>query len=137
MRDSDGLTGLYYPGHWTNPDPTSFGTRVATSEDLGFDDAIAQLNEYFAGERRAFDLPLCPQGSERARRIWQLLTDIPYGQIITYGALARAVGDGISPRAVGGFVGHNPLSIFIACHRVVGSTGKLTGWAAGIVVTPG
>ncbi len=132
VRDDDGITGLYYPGHWTHPDETTFGPHVEPSQDPGFDEAIAQLNEYFAGERTDFDLPLNPQGSDRARRVWRLLAEIPYGQTTTYGALAREVGGGISPRAIGGFVGHNPLSIFIACHRVVGSTGKLTGYAGGL-----
>jgi methylated-DNA-[protein]-cysteine S-methyltransferase len=132
VRDDDGLTGLYYPGHWTHPDQTTFGPRVDTTDDLGFDEAIAQLNEYFAGERQDFDLLLNPRGSDRARRVWQLLAEIPYGRTTTYGALAREVGNGVSPRAIGGFVGHNPLSIFIACHRVVGSTGKLTGYAGGL-----
>jgi len=132
VRDDDGLTGLYYPGHWTNPDEASFGPRVDPNDDHGFDDAITQLNEYFAGERRDFDLPLNPLGSQRARQLWQLLCEIPYGHTTTYGALAGRIGDGISARAIGGFVGHNPLSIFIPCHRVVGSTGKLTGYAGGL-----
>jgi methylated-DNA-[protein]-cysteine S-methyltransferase len=132
VRDDDGLTGLYFAGHWTNPDRASFGPQVQPSDDHGFDDAIAQLTEYFAGERREFDLLLNPRGSERARQVWQLLAEIPYGQTTTYGALARKVGGGISARAVGGFVGHNPLSIVIGCHRVVGSTGKLTGYAGGL-----
>jgi methylated-DNA-[protein]-cysteine S-methyltransferase len=132
VRDDDGITGLYYPGHWTHPNERTFGPRVDTTDDPGFDEATTQLNEYFAGERQAFDLPLNPHGSDRARLVWQLLAEIPYGQTTTYGALAREVGDGISPRAIGGFVGHNPLSIFIACHRVVGSTGKLTGYAGGL-----
>ena len=133
VRDDDGLTGLYYPGHWTQPGPRRLSGRASsTSDDAGFDEAIAQLNEYFAGERQDFDLPLNPHGSDRARRVWQLLAEIPYGQTTTYGALAREVGDGISPRAIGGFVGHNPLSILIPCHRVVGSTGKLTGYAGGL-----
>ena len=132
VRDDDGLTGLYYPGHWTNPDQTAFGPRIDPGDDPGFDDAIAQLNEYFAGERQDFGLPLNPRGSERAQRLWRLLAEIPYGQTTTYGALAREIGDGISARAIGGFVGHNPLSIFIPCHRVVGSTGKLTGYAGGL-----
>jgi methylated-DNA-[protein]-cysteine S-methyltransferase len=132
VRDDDGLTGLYYPGHWTRPDRNTFGPGVGPSHDHGFDVAVAQLSEYFAGERRNFDLPLTPRGSERARRVWQLLAEIPYGQTTTYGALAHHIGDGISPRAIGGFVGHNPLSIFIACHRVVGSTGQLTGYAGGL-----
>lgn len=132
VRDNDGLTGLYYPGHWTNPDEAGFGPRVDPTDDHGFYDAITQLNEYFAGKRRDFDLPLNPVGSQRARKLWQLLSEIPYGQTTTYGALARRIGDGVSARAIGGFVGHNPLSIFIPCHRVVGSTGKLTGYAGGL-----
>lgn len=132
VRDDDGLTGLYYPGHWTRPDRNSFGPRVESSDDLIFDGAIAQLIEYFAGERREFDLPLNARGSDLARRVWQLLTEIPYGETITYGELARRVGGDISPRDIGGFVGHNPLSIFVPCHRVVGSTGKLTGYAGGL-----
>lgn len=132
VRDRDGLTGLYYPGHWTNPDQAGFGPRVEPVDDHGFDDAIAQLDEYFAGKRRDFDLPLNPLGSQRARKLWQLLSEIPYGETTTYGALARRIGDGISARAIGGLVGHNPLSILIPCHRVVGSTGKLTGYAGGL-----
>ncbi len=132
VRDDDGLTGLYYPGHWTRPDQANFGPRVEPRDDHGFAEAIAQLREYFAGERQEFDLPLNPLGSERARRLWQLVTEIPYGRTTTYGALARKIGGDVSPRAIGGFVGHNPLSIFIPCHRVVGSTGKLTGYAGGL-----
>jgi methylated-DNA-[protein]-cysteine S-methyltransferase len=132
VRDDDGLTGLYYPGHWTRPDRNSFGPHVESTDDHGFDEAIAQLSEYFAGERRDFDLPLNPHGSETARQVWQLLAEIPYGQTTTYGVLAARIGGDISPRDIGGFVGHNPLSIFIACHRVVGSTGKLTGYAGGV-----
>lgn len=132
VRDDHSLTGLYFPGHWTRPDPASFGPRVGARDDHGFDHAIVQLSEYFLGERREFDLSLNPCGSERARQVWRLLAEIPYGQTTTYGALARKVGGGISARAIGGFVGHNPLSIFIACHRVVGSTGKLTGYAGGL-----
>jgi methylated-DNA-[protein]-cysteine S-methyltransferase len=132
VRDDNGLTGLYYPGHWTRPDRKAFGSHVEHSDDRSFDATTAQLSEYFAGERRNFDLPLTPHGSERARQVWQLLAEIPYGQTTTYGALARSIGGGVSPRAIGGFVGHNPLSIFIPCHRVVGSTGQLTGYAGGL-----
>jgi methylated-DNA-[protein]-cysteine S-methyltransferase len=132
VRDDDGLTGLYYPGHWTRPDQTTFGPRVEPSEDHGFDEAIAQLREYFAGERQEFDLPLNPLGGERARQVWELLTEIPYGQTTSYGALADQVGSGVDARDIGGFVGANPLSIFVPCHRVVGSNGKLTGYAGGL-----
>ncbi|HXB88324.1 methylated-DNA--[protein]-cysteine S-methyltransferase [Mycobacterium sp.] len=132
VRDDEGLTGLYYPGHWTRPDRNSFGPRVAASDDHGFDEAVIQLREYFAGEREDFDLPLNPRGSDTARQVWRLLAEIPYGQTTTYGELARKVGAGVDPRDIGGFVGDNPLSILIACHRVVGSTGKLTGYAGGL-----
>ena len=132
VRDDDGLTGLYFPGHWTRPDRNSFGPRVEPGADHGFDEALAQLAEYFAGDRREFDLPLNPHGSAQARQLWQLLAEVPYGQTITYGELAHKVGGGISARDVGGFVGDNPLSIFIACHRVLGSNGKLTGYAGGL-----
>ena len=130
--DDRGLTGLYYPGHWTRPDRNSFGPQVDSSDDHGFDEAIAQLAEYFAGERRDFDLPLNPRGSDQARQVWRLIAEIPYGQTTSYGELARRVGGGLSPRDIGGFVGDNPLSILIPCHRVVGSTGKLTGYAGGL-----
>jgi methylated-DNA-[protein]-cysteine S-methyltransferase len=132
VRDDTGLTGLYYPGHWTRPDRDSFGPHVDSSDDHGFDEAIAQLVQYFAGERRNFDLPLHPRGSDQARQVWQRIAEIPYGQTTSYGELARRVGGGLSPRDIGGFVGDNPLSILIPCHRVVGSTGKLTGYAGGL-----
>jgi methylated-DNA-[protein]-cysteine S-methyltransferase len=132
VRDDDGVTGLYYPGHWTRPDQATFGPRVEASDDHGFNQAIAQLHEYFAGKRQEFDLPINPLGSELARQVWQLLTEIPYGQTTTYGALADKVGSGVDARTIGGFVGANPLSIFIPCHRVVGSDGKLTGYAGGL-----
>ena len=132
VRDEDGITGVYFRHHWTRPDPATFGPRAGTADDHGFDEVIRQLGEYLAGERREFDLPLTPHGSPAAHQVWKLLAAIPYGQTVTYGALAREIGGTISPRAVGGFVGRNPLSIFIPCHRVVGSTGKLTGYAGGL-----
>src|ERR1700749_4152068 len=91
VRDENGLTGLYSPGHWTRPDRNEFGPRVEASDDHGFDEAIAQLSEYFAGQRRDFDLQLNPRGSDTARQVWQLLAAIPYGQTTTYGELARKV----------------------------------------------
>src|SRR6201987_3271655 len=91
VRDDDGLTGLYYPRPWPRPDRNSFGPRVESSNDHGFDEAIAQLVEYFAGERRAFDLPLNPRGGDQAQQIWQLLAEIPYGQTTTYGELVSRV----------------------------------------------
>jgi methylated-DNA-[protein]-cysteine S-methyltransferase len=132
VRDDTGLTGLYYPGHWTRPDRNSFGPQVDSNEDHGFDAAIAQLAEYFACKRRDFDLPLNPRGSDQARQVWQLIAEIPYGQTTSYGELAGRVGGDLGARDIGGFVGDNPLSILIPCHRVIGATGKLTGYAGGL-----
>jgi methylated-DNA-[protein]-cysteine S-methyltransferase len=132
VRDDNGITGLYFPRHWTRPDPATFGPRVEPDGDHGFDEAITQLNEYFAGERREFGLPLAPHGGFAAQQVWKLLAAIPYGQTTTYGELAKRLGGDLTPKEVGGFVGANPLSIIIPCHRVVGSTGKLTGYAGGL-----
>jgi methylated-DNA-[protein]-cysteine S-methyltransferase len=128
VRDDDGITGVYFPHHWTRPDPATFGPRV----DGGFEDVAAQLREFFAGERRTFDLPLHPAGAPDQRRVWDLIDRIPYGRTSTYGRLAEALGDGTTAQEVGAAVGRNPLSILVACHRVLGSTGNLTGYAGGL-----
>ncbi|WP_030262269.1 methylated-DNA--[protein]-cysteine S-methyltransferase [Streptomyces sp. NRRL B-24484] len=95
--------------------------------------AVDQLAAYFAGTRTAFDLPLDPEGSEFRRRVWQALDDIPYGSTVTYGELGAAAGlPPTAVRAVGGAVGANPLLVVRPCHRVVGASGALTGFAAGI-----
>ena len=103
-----------------------------------FDAARDWLARYFAGEKpMPSELPLCPIGGEFRQRVWRLLCQIPYGETTTYGALARALAaqmgrPSMSSQAVGGAVGHNPISIIIPCHRVVGSGGSLTGYAGGI-----
>lgn len=128
VRDDDGVTGVYFPQHWTRPDRAAFGTRT---ED-GFQDVAAQLAEYFAGDRRDFDLPTHAAGTAGQRRVWDLIAAIPYGTTSTYGGLARALGDGTTPQEVGAAVGSNPLSILVGCHRVVGAGGALTGYAGGL-----
>jgi len=122
------LTGLYFPRHWPRPGRTSFGQRT----DEGFEEVARQLGEYLDGERSAFELPLRARGNEFDRRVWELIAGIPYGQTTTYGELARELEAGTDPRDVGAAVGRNPLSIVIPCHRVVGATGKLTGYAGGL-----
>lgn len=94
--------------------------------------AVAQLAEYFAGERTAFDLPLTPPGTAFQRRVWDELARIPYGTTTTYGAVALRLGDPKSVRAVGLANGRNPIGIVVPCHRVVGADGKLRGYAGGI-----
>jgi methylated-DNA-[protein]-cysteine S-methyltransferase len=123
------LTGVYFPGHWTRPDATTFGRRA---EAAAFAESARQLAEYLAGERTTFTLRTSLHGDAFQRKVWDRLAEIPYGETITYGEIARELGDPALARAVGGAVGHNPLSIVVPCHRVVGSDGKLTGYAGGL-----
>jgi methylated-DNA-[protein]-cysteine S-methyltransferase len=97
-------------------------------------EAVRQLEEYFAGRRTEFDLPLVPQGTGFQMTVWRHLRDIPYGETISYGELARRVGNPKASRAVGSANGSNPLPIVIPCHRVIGSSGKMTGFGGGIPV---
>jgi len=91
-----------------------------------------QLGEYFAGRRRVFDLNLDFPGTDFQRRVWAALLTIPHGQTRSYGEIARQIGSPAAARAVGAANGRNPISIVVPCHRVVGSTGKLTGFAGGL-----
>ena len=128
VRDDAGITGVYFPHHWTRPDRARFGPRV----ESGFEDVAGQLAEYLAGERREFDLALHASGDPVQERVWGLIAAIQYGRTATYGELARALGDGTTAQEVGAAVGANPLSILVGCHRVVGSNGTLTGYAGGL-----
>lgn len=95
-------------------------------------EAVRQLREYFAGARTDFDLPLAPQGTDFQRNVWRRLQEIPYGETISYGELARRVGNPKASRAVGAANGSNPIPIVIPCHRVIGANGKLTGFGGGL-----
>ncbi len=97
-----------------------------------FADAARQLDEYFRGSRRAFDLPLDPAGTPFQLAVWQQLRSIPMGTTTTYGDIAARVGRPHAFRAVGAAIGRNPIGIIVPCHRVVGSTGALTGYAGGV-----
>lgn len=94
--------------------------------------AVGQLSDYFAGNRRSFDLPLRLQGTPFQLTVWRALQDIPYGQTISYGELARRIGNPKASRAVGLANGSNPIAIVVPCHRVIGSNGKLTGYGGGL-----
>ena len=91
-----------------------------------------QLEEYFAGNRKQFDLPLAPKGTDFQKRVWKALTDIPYGETRTYGEIAAAVGSPKAARAVGMANNKNPIGIIVPCPRVVGADGKLVGYAGGM-----
>lgn len=108
--------------------------RRATSDGLAapVDDCIAQLGEYFAGDRREFSLQLDPRGTEFQRRVWDQLLRVPYGRTNSYMDLAYALGDPKTIRAVGRANGSNPIAIIIPCHRIVGSNGDLVGYAGGL-----
>ena len=97
-----------------------------------FSETLRQLRAYFDGELREFDLPLAPQGTEFQMRVWQSLREIPYGETISYGQLARRLGNAKASRAVGLANGSNPIPIIIPCHRVIGSDGSLVGYGGGL-----
>jgi len=122
------LSGIYFPGHWTLPDPSGFGVRSET----GFDPVERQLAEYFAGDRTSFDLETGAIGDGFQRRVWDRLERIPFGETTTYGEIAAELGDPAMARAVGTAVGRNPISVIVPCHRVLGKGGKLTGYAGGL-----
>jgi methylated-DNA-[protein]-cysteine S-methyltransferase len=95
---------------------------------------IRQLRAYFAGELEDFDLPLAPQGTLFQQKVWSELCEIPYGETICYGELARRIGNPNASRAVGLANGSNPIPIVIPCHRVIGANGKLTGYGGGLPI---
>lgn len=97
-----------------------------------FKQVCVQLQAYFAGDLQDFDLPLAPEGTEFQQRVWNALTEIPYGETWSYGELARHIGNPKASRAVGAANGLNPIPVIIPCHRVIGSSGKLTGFGGGL-----
>ena len=117
------LTALYLPNAPMPPAGAETGLLAR---------GRAELLEYLAGGRRAFDLPLAPRGTPFQRKVWAALADIPYGQSVTYGELARRVGCPKGSRAVGQANHRNPLPILLPCHRVVGANGTLTGYGGGL-----
>ena len=110
-------------------------TRVGADwerDDGRFAGLREQLGEYFAGERREFDLELELRGSEFERRVWNALREIPYGETRAYGQIATAIGAPGRARAVGAANGRNPIAVVVPCHRVIGADGSLTGYAGGL-----
>ena len=128
--DEQGLRGISFQAGPHASVPSSRWTRAREP----FEHAIAQLEEYFAGARRHFELPLAPEGSSFQLSVWTMLRRIPYGETVTYGELARRLGRSSAARAVGAANGQNPIPIVIPCHRVVGSDGSLTGFGGGLDV---
>jgi methylated-DNA-[protein]-cysteine S-methyltransferase len=128
----DRITGVYFPHHWYPPTAEVLGDQVDAASDSLLADAMSQLREYLAGDRADFDLPITADGDEFQKAVWSHLDEIPYGETVTYGEIAEKLGDRALAQRVGQAVGHNPLSLIVPCHRVVGANGKLTGYAGGI-----
>lgn len=126
--DGSSLTGLYIVEQSHAPAIAERGIR---NDELLFE-AVSQLDEYFAGQRFEFNLPIAAAGTPFQRGVWNELTSIPYGESISYGTLARRVGNANASRAVGMANGRNPISIVIPCHRVIGADGSLTGYGGGL-----
>ncbi|HEU4948860.1 MAG TPA: methylated-DNA--[protein]-cysteine S-methyltransferase [Kribbella sp.] len=122
------LTGLYMEQQRHRPPEGLFGER----DDSLLPEVAIQLTEYFAGRRTRFDLPLKLIGTPFQLQVWAALQEIPYGETTTYGELAQSLGKPQAARAVGLANGKNPIGIIIPCHRVVGSTGSLTGYGGGL-----
>lgn len=130
VSDGEAIIGLWMAGQ--KYFAAGIPTNLPVSDDLPvFWKARDWLDRYFSGERPLpGELPLAPQGSAFRQSVWRILCEIPYGQTVTYGEIAKSLGVR-SAQAVGGAVGHNPISIIIPCHRVLGSDGSLTGYAGG------
>ena len=99
---------------------------------VGNPEVARQIEEFFAGKRQAFDFPLAPKGTEFQKRVWAELLKIPFGDTISYGELARRIGNPAASRAVGRANATNPIALIVPCHRVIGTNGKLTGYGGGI-----
>ena len=136
--DGAALTGLWFDGQKYFPEGLPAGDHACTqAADRVFAQAAEWLDVFFSGREPDFTPPLHPEGSDFRKAVWGILLSIPRGQTLTYGEIAaRIAGERSLPRmsaqAVGGAVGHNPISIIIPCHRVIGSDGSLTGYAGGL-----
>lgn len=127
---SKGLAGIWFDGQKHMPDTSAW--TVQDDHPLLLQTSAA-LQEYFAGQRASFDLPLdLSRGTAFQQQVWRGLLDIPAGKTLAYGALGARIGRPAAVRAVGAAVGRNPISIVVPCHRVVGADGSLTGYAGGL-----
>ena len=127
VEENGAITNLYFS-------KTVADSKAILEETVILQEANKQLQEYFAGKRNVFDLPLAPKGTEFQQKVWQALKEIPFGQTRSYGEIAKRIGEPKASRAVGGANNRNPLPIFIPCHRVIGANGKLVGYAGGLEI---
>lgn len=127
VSDGGALAGVYFESQKHGSPPA--GPR---GTDKIIDAARKQLDAYFAGKRKTFDVALAPKGTAFQERVWDALTKIPYGETVSYGAIANSIGSPKAVRAVGAANGRNPIPIIIPCHRVIGANGSLTGFGGGM-----
>jgi len=127
--DDDELCALHLP---TSDEPELRGAVTRSSPVLKA--TARQLDEYFAGTRRIFDLPLAPHGTAFQQLVWRALLKIPFGATCSYGDIARTIRRPAASRAVGAANGKNPIAIIVPCHRVIGSSGDLTGYGGGLPI---
>jgi methylated-DNA-[protein]-cysteine S-methyltransferase len=132
VASARGLRAVLWPNERPGRVPVGKTAGHDPTADAILASAVRELQEYFDGTRREFDLPLDPVGTDFQQQAWRVLRTIPFGETISYGEQAARLGDKNKSRAVGAANGRNPISIIVPCHRVVGSTGKLTGFAAGV-----
>jgi len=131
VANDQGLIGVWFAHRQQHLPDTRHWISHAAHPTLRA--AAQQLEEYFSGQRQTFDLPCHPAwGTPFQRAVWLALQSIPYGQTQTYGDIARDIGKPQAVRAVGAAIGHNPHSLIVPCHRVVGASGSLTGYAGGL-----
>lgn len=123
-QEGNAIVGLYFGGTVSEGAPPTGLLR----------EAKAQLEEYFSGQRRVFDLPLRFGGTAFQHAVWEALLDIPYGETRSYGQIAAAIGRPKAVRAAGQAIGRNPISIIVPCHRVIGQNGTLTGFGGGLPI---
>ncbi|MDX1301581.1 MAG: methylated-DNA--[protein]-cysteine S-methyltransferase [Photobacterium sp.] len=128
QANDEGLLGAWFQTQTTQPD----NLGKLDSEHPVLKQAVSEFQEYFAGTRQRFEVPLAATGTEFQQKVWQTLTTIPFGTTWSYQDLANAIGNPKAVRAVGLANGKNPISIIVPCHRVIGKNGKLTGYAGGI-----
>ena len=130
VASAKGLAAILWEGD--DPARVPLGTMVEAADDPLLCEAARQIDRYFAGELKAFDLPLDFRGTDFQKSVWAALLTIPFGETRSYGQIARELGRPSASRAVGAANGRNPISIIAPCHRVVGANGALTGFAGGL-----
>lgn len=129
VSDGESVCGVWFYGQKHFP---SFDDLIPRDDLAIFEKVKTWLDDYFNGRNPKIDFKLNPDGTEFRLNVWKILCEIPYGETLTYGEIAGRISPEMSAQAVGGAVGHNPIAILIPCHRVLGSNGKLTGYAAGL-----